>query len=197
MSLSISSSSCAVVVMDFQPSIMATLPDAGSPLARAVAAVEAARAAGATVTSVRVAFTPGELAAFPEHSTMGQRMRSFADKVMADAPTTQVAPELAIAPADISVRKTRVGPFGTTDLAAQLRRRGIDTLALAGIHSSGCVLTGVREAHDLDFRVIVLEDACADPDPAVHAFLTGHIFPKQAEVMTVAEFAGALAPKAA
>lgn len=192
MSLTIDPSSCAVVAMDFQPNIMVTLADPLPSLAGAAAAVTAARTVGAAVASVRVAFTAEELAAFPEHSAMGGRMQSIAEKVMADAPTTQVSDALGIESGDIAVRKIRVGPFGTTDLAARLKARGIDTVALAGIHTSGCVLTAVREAHDLDFRVIVLADACDDPDPAVHAFLTGTIFPKQAEVISVADFAAAL-----
>jgi nicotinamidase-related amidase len=53
---------------------------------------------------------------------------------------------------------------------------------LAGVHTSGAVLTTVREAHDLDYDVRVLADACADPDDDVHAFLIDHVFPRQAQV---------------
>ena len=35
--------------------------------------------------------------------------------------------------------------------------------------------------------MIVLADASADPDREVHVFLTERIFPRQAEVITVAE----------
>ena len=71
--------------------------------------------------------------------------------------------------------------------AAQLRERDIDTLILAGISTSGVVLSTVRDAHDRDYRVVVLADATADPDAEVHAFLTERIFPRQADVITVAE----------
>jgi nicotinamidase-related amidase len=61
---------------------------------------------------------------------------------------------IAAAPAagDIVVRKTRVGPFLTTDLDQQLRARRVDTLLLAGISTSGVVLSTVRDAHDRDYR---------------------------------------------
>ena len=62
------------------------------------------------------------------------------------------------------MRKQRVGAFSTTDLHEQLQARGIDTLVLAGISTSGCVHSTVLDAFDRDYRVIVLSDACADPD---------------------------------
>jgi len=34
------------------------------------------------------------------------------------------------------------------------------------------VLSTVRQAADLDYRLTVLEDACADGDPVVHRVLT-------------------------
>ena len=88
----------------------------------------------------------------------------------------------------------RVGAFSTTDLDAQLRGRGIDTLILAGISTSGVVLSTVRDASDRDYRVLVLADATADPDPGVHEFLIGRIFPRQADVITVGELEGLLSP---
>jgi nicotinamidase-related amidase len=100
----------------------------------------------------------------------------------------RVAPE----PNDIIVRKTRVGAFSTTDLDAQLRDRDIDTLFLAGISTSGVVLSTVRDASDRDYRVLVLADATADREPDLHEFVIERIFPRQAEVITVAQLDGLL-----
>ena len=105
----------------------------------------------------------------------------------ADAPATQVHDRIAPQDGDIVVRKTRVGPFGTTDLDEQLRARGIDTLILAGISTSGVSLSAVRDGHDRDYRLIVVSDLCADPEPELHAFLIERIFPRQAEVITSEE----------
>ena len=88
---------------------------------------------------------------------------------------------------DIVVRKQRVGAFSTTDLHEQLQARGIDTLLLAGISTSGCVHSTVLDAFDRDYRVIVLSDACADPDTEAHEFLLGHTFPKRGEVITISD----------
>lgn len=51
------------------------------------------------------------------------------------------------------------------------------------------VLSTIRQAADLDFRLTVLSDACADRDEEVHRVLTEKVFPKQATVLTVAEWA--------
>jgi nicotinamidase-related amidase len=116
------------------------------------------------------------------------------DAFHADSPTTAIDERISPEPDDIVVRKTRVGPFLTTDLDEQLRRRGIDTLVLAGISTSGVVLSTVRDASDRDYRVVVLSDGCADREPEVHEFLTTRIFPSQATVITTAELAELLAP---
>jgi nicotinamidase-related amidase len=90
------------------------------------------------------------------------------------------------------VRKTRVGAFARTDLDGWLLGLNLDTLILAGISTSGVVLTTVCEAADLDYRVVVLADACADRDPTIQDVLITRIFPQRAQVITTAELPGIL-----
>ena len=71
-------------------------------------------------------------------------------------------------------------------------QRDINTLILAGIATSGVVLSTVRDAADRDYRIFVLSDGCADRDDEVHAVLTQKVFPRQAWVITIAELAGRL-----
>ena len=122
---------------------------------------------------------------------MGARIAAGPQAFHADSPTTAIHDRVAPQDGDIIVRKTRVGAFSTTDLEQQLRDRGIDTLILAGISTSGVVLSTVRDASDRDYRLFVLSDATADRDPAVHAFLIEQVFPRQADVITLAELEGA------
>ena len=61
--------------------------------------------------------------------------------------------------------KHRVSPFVGTDLETLLRANGVDTLVLAGVHTSGVVLSTVRHAGDLDYRLVVIRHCCADPVP--------------------------------
>ncbi|WSW02247.1 cysteine hydrolase [Streptomyces sp. NBC_01006] len=91
----------------------------------------------------------------------------------------RIAPE----DGDIVVRKVRIGAGSTTDLHRQLRDRGIDTLVLTGISTSGVVLSTLIDAADRDYRVHVLSDGVADRDPEVHRVLLDRVFPVRADVI--------------
>jgi nicotinamidase-related amidase len=91
------------------------------------------------------------------------------------------------------VRKTRVGPFSTTDLDAQLKQRGVTTVILAGVHTGGVVLSAVRDAADRDYRIVLLADCISDPDAELHEALMTKVFPRQGYVTAVADLAGLLA----
>lgn len=180
----------ALLVMDYQRGIVAMIEDSGSLLERAADAIARVRGRGGHIGYVRVAFTDDDLAALPPTSGMGARVTSSPEAFRAGSPNTAVHDRVAPQDGDIVVRKTRVGAFSTTNLDEQLRERGIDTLILAGISTSGVVLTTVREGFDRDYRLFVLADATADRDPEVHALLLEKVFPRQAGVVTVADLEG-------
>jgi nicotinamidase-related amidase len=90
------------------------------------------------------------------------------------------------------VVKKRISAFEGSDLQVLLRGLGADHLVLAGVSTSGVVLSTVRRAADLDYRLSVLQDACGDSDDEVHRVLVQKVFPKQAEVMDVADWAATL-----
>lgn len=189
--LQIDPSSTALLVMDYQPGIVGMLPDP-EPLLSAVERLLARfRERGGHVGFVRVAFTDEDVAAIPETSPM-RAAASRAQELHADAPATQVHERLAPQDGEIVVRKVRVGSFSTTDLDEQLRGRGVDTLVLAGLSTSGVVLSTVRDGADRDYRMIVVSDACADPQPGVHDFLCEHVLSRQAAIATAAEVERAL-----
>jgi nicotinamidase-related amidase len=177
----------ALLVMDYQPAILERVDDPDALAARASEAIATLREAGATIGYVRVGFTDEDMEAVPEGAPMGRVRQMPRDFINADSPGTQVDERVAPRDGDIVVRKVRVGSFGTTDLDEQLRARGVDTLVLAGISTSGVLLSTVRDAHDRDYRLFVLADASADPDPEVHEFLVEKVFPRQAEVIEVAD----------
>jgi nicotinamidase-related amidase len=183
----------ALLIMDYQPGILERVDDADALAAKARAAIDTLREAGATIGYVRVAFTEEELEAMPETAGMARVKAMPAGSMGADSPATQVDERVAPADGDIVVRKVRVGAFGTTDLDAQLRARGVDTLVLAGISTSGVLLSTIRDGYDRDYRLLVLADASADPQPGVHEFLTETLFPRQAEVIEVADLEALLA----
>jgi nicotinamidase-related amidase len=174
----------ALLVMDYQNGIVGMLGEPDELLSRAAAAIATVRRAGGHVGYVRVAFEDADFAAIPPTSRMGARVGTSADAFRDDSPNTAVHDRVAPEADDIVVRKVRVGAFSTTELDAELRERGVDTLILAGISTSGVVLSTVRDASDRDYRVLVLADATADPDHEVHEFLIERIFPRQADVIT-------------
>jgi nicotinamidase-related amidase len=181
----------ALLVMDYQAGIVARVPEADELLVRARAAIDLVRDWGGQVGYVRVAFEDDDFD-FPESSRMGTSVTGTGRAFHADSPTTAIDERVAPAAGDVVVRKTRVGAFSTTDLHDQLQDLGVDTIVLAGISTGGVVLSTVIEAHDLDYRVFVLADGCADTDPEVHAFLLEKIFPRRAAVITLAELRGLL-----
>ena len=182
----------ALLVMDYQNGVVDMLDETDDLLSRAADAIATVRGADGQIGYVRVAFEDADLEAFPPTSGMGKRVGASGLALRNDSPTTAVHERVAPEPGDIIVRKVRVGAFSTTDLDEQLRARGVDTLILAGISTSGVMLSTVRDASDRDYRVIVLADATADPQPDVHEFLTERIFPRQGDVITVADLDGLL-----
>jgi len=182
----------ALLVMDYQNGIVGMLAEPQELLQRAAAAVAVARERGVTVGYVRVAFTDADYQAVPATSRMGAQVIAAGRSLHADSPETAIHTLLAPRPGDVVVRKTRVGAFSTTGLDAQLRERGVDTLILAGISTSGVVLSTTRDAYDRDYAIVVLADACADPDAEVHDFLIEKILPRKAHVISANEMAARL-----
>jgi isochorismate hydrolase len=69
-------------------------------------------------------------------------------------PATQVHDALEPRPDEPVVVKRRVSAFSGSDLDVLLRAAGADTLVLAGIATSSVVLSTLRQAADLDYRLI-------------------------------------------
>jgi nicotinamidase-related amidase len=94
---------------------------------------------------------------------------------------------------EITVTKRRVSAFAGSDLDVVLRSLGVDSLVLTGIATSGVVLSTLRQAADLDFKITVLHDGCADSDDEVHRVLTQKVFPRQASVVSAGEWCALVA----
>ncbi len=181
----------ALLVMDYQRAIVENYSgDSRHLLGKAGRALEAARGAGLPVLYVVVGFRPGYPEVSPRNKSFGALSQS--GRFAAGSPGTEIHPDVAPREGEAVVVKHRVSAFSGSDLEMILRARGLDTLVLAGISTSGVVLSTLRQAADLDFRLVVLKDACADPNDSVHACLMDLVFPRQAEVMDAEEFARTL-----
>jgi len=180
--------STALLVMDVQNGIVDRVPDqADTLLDRLAEAVGAARESGVPVVFVRVAFRQPPVEISPRN--LGFSALAERGGMGIDDPATQVHPAVAPLPGEAVVVKKRVSAFAGSDLDVVLRSLGADSLVLAGIATSGVVLSTLRQAADLDFGLTVLADACADADPEVHRVLLEKVFPRQAAVVTTADWA--------
>jgi nicotinamidase-related amidase len=183
--------STALLVMDVQQGIVDRFADDEGYLPRLATAAEAARGAGIRVIYVIIGFRAG----YPEVS---ERNKSFAaiagtGRFADGGPDAVIHPAVAPASGDLIVTKRRVSAFTGSDLEVVLRAGGIDHLVLTGIATSGVVLSTLRQAADLDYRLTVLADGCLDADPEVHRVLTEKVFARQADVVRVAEWTAGLA----
>jgi nicotinamidase-related amidase len=180
-----------LLLMDFQHGVVESL-GAPSVVDAAGRAAAGARAAGVPVMFVRVAFRPGYPEVAPSNATFSALTSQAGDAYTLDHPATQVHAALAPRDGEPVIVKRRVSAFSGSDLDVLLRGAQAGTLVLAGIATSGVVLSTVRQAADLDYRLTVLADACADRDPEVHRVLTEKVFPRQALVTTADEWIASL-----
>ncbi|MGE2549675.1 isochorismatase family protein [Klebsiella pneumoniae] len=70
---------------------------------------------------------------------------------------------LAIERGDLFYACPRASVFYGTALDADLRTRGVSTLVMAGISTTGVVLSSVAWASDADYDVRLVQDCCYDP----------------------------------
>lgn len=169
--LNIDPAKSAVLIMDFQQRIISNVASEPEAVVQhAARALDGARAAGIPVLYVV------------------HRGGPFAEY----APDVELHPGVTPADGERIITKTKPGPFSTTALDVNLREMGKDTLIIMGVATSGCVLSTVRWAVDINYRFIVLSDACSDADPEVHRVLTQKVYPRQGTVITTDEFLAAL-----
>lgn len=67
-----------------------------------------------------------------------------------------------------------------------LRCYNTERVVIAGLVTSGAVLSTVRSAFDLDYRITVLKDGCMDRDEALHDVLIEKVFKGKADIVTCA-----------
>ncbi|MCM3173653.1 cysteine hydrolase [Paenibacillus sp. MER 99-2] len=182
---------CALLIMDMQRSVVSQFVKNAESLLPFQKAINTARSHAIPVIYVRVAFRSG----YPEISSRNKMFggipaRAGAAAVMEAA--MQIDESVQPLPDEPIVTKLRVSAFAGSDLEIILRSWQIDTLILSGIATSGVVLSTLREAADKDYALTVLSDACIDADAEVHRVLTEKVFPLQAEVRSVDEWANSL-----
>ena len=139
----------------------------------------AAHAAGIPVVFTRV-----------EYSADGHEGGVFYRKIAAlkcferGNPLGDFTADLAPMPNDEIVTKHFPSAFFGTDLAERLQTRGIDTVVIAGLSTSGCVRASAVDALCHGFVPLVVIDAVGDRDPGVHAANLFDLGAKTAELVS-------------
>jgi nicotinamidase-related amidase len=160
-------------------------------LERAREVLDAARKAGIFVGYCVSHFRPG----FPEVSDRNTTRAAWRDsgEVLPVDPAALIHPSVQPQAGEPVIAKHRTSAFSGSAFEMILRAHNIETLILMGHATSGVILSTVRLAADLDYRLIVVEDACADRDPEVHKLLMEKVFPRQATVVSAKDMVAALA----
>ncbi|KAH0431943.1 hypothetical protein CcaCcLH18_06770 [Colletotrichum camelliae] len=175
-----SSNSTALLVMDLIHNIVNRLPDAGKEeyLSRVSRGIAAAREKNIPVIHVTIHFRPG-YPEVPRTNPFWARISSTDDFVHVEGqknPGLDFVAEAEPRDGEIIINRPRISAFYNSDLEVVLRSMGVRNLAIAGVATSGVVLSTVREAMDRDYEITVLEDMCMDRDEEVHRVLTTKVF---------------------
>ncbi len=183
------SPAAALLVMDVQGAMTASLSDGPAYLDRLGRVMDTARRADIRVIYVVVRFHDGYPEVSPRNKSFSQIKGS--GRLLESDPGSQIDPSVRPRDGEIVVTKKRVSAFAGSDLQVVLRAQGVEELILTGIATSGVVLSTLRAAADMDYRLTVIADCCADRDDEVHRVLTTKVFPRQAEVVSADEWVDA------
>lgn len=121
-------------------------------------AIDKARAAAVPVGFVRVGFSPDYRECPPNSPIFSGAKKNGIFKLGTWG--TETHPDLGQQPGDFDIVKHRVSPFYATSLEAILRAQGVKRIYCSGISTNAVVQATVREGHDRDYEIVVIEDAC-------------------------------------
>jgi len=110
------------------------------------------------------------------------------------AESFKLYPALEVLPTDLRSKKIKYSAFiaGSSDIDDQLKRRGVDTLLIAGTATNVCCESTARDAMMLDYRVIMLSDANATWTDEEHAAALNNFLLFFGDVMTTDDAIGKL-----
>ena len=160
----------ALVVVDMQNYFCAEGFPAEVPLSRTIVPninrlAAAMRAAGGTVVWVQTDSAEALTRWGNHHKYMltPERVAKRIAGLDAKAEGFALFGELAPLPGDLRVRKVTYSAFmpGSSDIDAQLKARGIDTVLITGTATNVCCESSARDAMLRDYRAIMLSDGNA------------------------------------
>jgi nicotinamidase-related amidase len=183
-------SDTALLILDFQVGI-GDQPYATSAAQRAAAALKAGRASGLPIVFSKVKFRAG----YRDVADSNKAFALIKMKNLFPPDTSKVISILQPGHDEIVVDKDRYCAFSGNDLKQVLRSGGTKHLVMAGLSTSGVILSTFTLAADEDYSMTILSDACADPKTSLHEELMTNLFPRSANILTVDQWIASLPAK--
>ena len=121
-------------------------------------AIDKARSAGIPIGFVRVGFSPDYRECPPASPIFSNARKNQIFKLGEWG--TETHPDLGQQPGDFDIVKHRVSPFYATSLDAILSAQGVTRIYCSGISTNAVVQATVREGHDRDYEMVIIEDGC-------------------------------------
>jgi len=107
------------------------------------------------------------------------------ETLMTGSRSVEIDPRLEVQPNEIVLVKKYASAFAGTSLSSILASKGIDTVLIAGVTTSGCVRATVVDAMQSGFRPIVIKEAVGDRAKEPHEANLFDINSKYGDVRSV------------
>ncbi|KAJ5497701.1 hypothetical protein LT330_002986 [Penicillium expansum] len=175
-----------LLILDVQNGVIDRLDNTEPYLERLRSTVTSARKANVKIIHVVTAFRPG----YPENNPNNSSVPSVVSRgeYLEGHSSVKVHPAIAPASGEVVLTKRRVSAFFATELDMLLRCANARSIVVAGLITSGAVLSTVRQAMDMDYRITVLEDCCMDRDEELHRVLMEKVFARKMDVISGREW---------
>jgi len=191
----------ALVVIDMQNYFMHDTQQSCVPMAREVVdnvnkLAAATRAAGGKVIWVQ------NFAPYPSkdnwdklkerYTAEGSKLRW--ESMQKEAFGFELWPTLDVKPEDLRVTKRRFSAFiqGSSDIEIQLKDCNIDTIMVSGVATNVCCESTARDAMMLNYRTLMVSDACAATTDEEHAASLSNFYLFFGDVQTTDELVARL-----
>ncbi len=163
---SFSAAETALLVIDMQNFYVAEVPTARAIVPHINQLAQALRQTGGTVAWVNMTAGKGGdslWSTYHDHFFTPEKAANHRDQLSEGSPGHALYPALHTQPSDWMVWKTRFSPFiaGSSHLDSMLRAKRIRNLIVVGTATNMCCESAARDAMMLDYRVIMVADACA------------------------------------
>lgn len=167
----------AVLLCDVQMDLVRITPGLKRRrvLQNMAAVLERARRKKASVIHITASVRPDFLD-LPKDNPLWDNLRK-ARQLIIGTPGAKIHPAVKPLESELTLNKTCVDPFLTTNLGQALVNADASSIVLMGLWTNWVIEATARHASDLGYRVYLVEDACASNTEENHEFAVRKILP--------------------